>query len=161
MTSTKLTVVAVGLVALLVVAGSAAALPTQAVDNAQSDQPRSASDRTNGGDSGSKYGPDTTPTNSNASTPPEQANDRSTTGSSQAEDPDRGAGASGDARGPPADMPDHVPDHVTQIHETIRSFLNGDLTGSLGEAISGLLGSEGGSQADDSPESGQANAQPS
>jgi hypothetical protein len=31
---------------------------------------------------------------------------------------------------------------VSAIHDAIHSFLSGDLDGSLGEAVSGLLGSE-------------------
>jgi hypothetical protein len=41
-------------------------------------------------------------------------------------------------RGPPADLPSQVPDFVGDLHDTIGQFLDGDLGGPLGEAISDL-----------------------
>ncbi|SEW26161.1 hypothetical protein [Halobacterium jilantaiense] len=55
------------------------------------------------------------------------------------------AGAGDDtaaAQGPPTDLPSQVPDHVSEVHETIGSFLN-DEVDHLGDALGGLLGSDG------------------
>ena len=41
-------------------------------------------------------------------------------------------------RGPPVDLPSQVPDFVGDIHDRIGQFLDGDLAGSLGEHLSEL-----------------------
>lgn len=47
-----------------------------------------------------------------------------------------GAANAPDDRGPHVDLPERVPDHVPQLHDLIRRFLSGDLDGSLGGAVS-------------------------
>ena len=45
--------------------------------------------------------------------------------------------------GPSDGLPEQVPDHVSDVHDRIESFLDGSIEG-LGDALSGLLGDEGG-----------------
>ena len=148
MTSTKLTLVAVGLAALLLVAGTAAAIPNQAADQAQTQSDSKDDHGTNAAQDESDAGADTanaTPANTTDDESPadhagDRARDRNRTQESQP------ASEAGKAEGPPVDMPAQVPDHVTRIHETIRSFLAGDVDGSLGDAISDIVpfaGSDG------------------
>lgn len=50
----------------------------------------------------------------------------------------RGPPADDADRGPPVDLPSQVPDFVGDLHDTIGQFLDGDRDGSLGERLSEL-----------------------
>ncbi|MFB6222916.1 MAG: hypothetical protein ABEH86_04490 [Haloarcula sp.] len=108
----KLTTLAGALLAVLVITGSAAALPGAAVaqaddhaDNAQTAEHES-----------------------------DQAADR--------RGPPAEAGDETDRRGPPASLPEQVPDFVGDIHSLVNQKLAGDLTGGLGAQISDLTPGE-------------------
>lgn len=108
-TTMKLTTLAGALLAVLVITGSAAALPGAAVaqaddhaDNAQAAEHES-----------------------------DQAADQSENESATADE-------AADRRGPPASLPEQVPDFVGDIHSLVNQKLAGDLTGGLGEQISDL-----------------------
>ncbi|WP_336337064.1 hypothetical protein [Haloarcula brevis] len=120
----KLTTIAGGLLAVLVITGSAAALPGAAgaqaddhADDAQADNAEQAANETANAD-GTEAG-----------------------GAAEAADrrgPPADAGASADQRGPPSDLPGQVPDFVSEIHTLVGQKLAGDLTGDLGAQISDL-----------------------
>jgi len=118
MNATK--IIAAAFAALLLSAGTVAALPGQAADA--------------GTDHANEHADD-------AMQASEDANE-SETKSNASENKPAAAADAAERRGPPTDMPEQVPDHVVQIHETINQFLDGDLDGSLGEAISDLTPGE-------------------
>lgn len=160
MTSTNLTLIAVGLAALLLVAGTAAAIPSQAAGQAQEHNgagghPADAAQHAGDDDPGDE----TTEAGRPVDDPEEAASNETDVEPDGESSPDQnrerarnrtrtqnqGMGDEpGEAEGPPVDMPAQTPDHVTQIHETIRSFLAGDLDGSLGQAIAGFVPADGG-----------------
>lgn len=121
----KLTTIAGGLLAVLVITGSAAALPGAAgaqaddhADNAQADNaPEQAANETASADK-------------NTSDGAAEAADR--------RGPPADAGQAGDQRGPPSDLPEQVPDFVSEIHTLIGQKQAGDLMGDLGAQISDL-----------------------
>lgn len=105
-------IISLGLVALLLSAGTALAMPANVPDNAGA------------GNAGHGVGHDARDTNRNehaASAP-------------------HGKADSDHVQGPPIDLPEQVPDHVAQIHDLIRQFIDGTLEGSLGEAVSSVVG---------------------
>ncbi|MFY4812284.1 hypothetical protein ACOJIV_06150 [Haloarcula sp. AONF1] len=121
----KLTTIAGGLLAVLVITGSAAALPGAAgaqaddhADNAQANNPaeQAANETAN-------------------------ADEKESDGAAEAADrrgPPADAGQAGDQRGPPSDLPEQVPDFVSEIHTLIGQKQAGELTGDLGAQISDL-----------------------
>jgi hypothetical protein len=124
---TKL-LVAAGLAALVLTAGTAAALPGNApVDvGANDDAADNADERADAADADERADDD--------------ANDTDRAGG-----PDAAPVEQGD-RGPPVSLPEQVPDHVSQIHDTVRQFLSGDLSGSLGDAISDVTPDDDGNE---------------
>ncbi|MFB6362001.1 MAG: hypothetical protein ABEH59_11865 [Halobacteriales archaeon] len=122
--------IAIALAALLVFAGGAAALPDQASDAAEDNQP-------------DEPGVDAAGQADENATDDDAAENETETAENETEDEDaRDENASA---GPPTDLPEQAPDHVTQIHDLIRSKLDGALTGQeLGAAISDLMGSDEG-----------------
>jgi hypothetical protein len=119
----KLTTIAGGLLAVLVITGSAAALPGAA--GAQADDHAG---------------------NAQADTAAEQAvnetvDENESGGAAEAADrrgPPADAGEAGDQRGPPSDLPGPVPDFVSEVHTLIGQHQSGDLAGDLGAQISDL-----------------------
>lgn len=112
----RITLVAAGLAALVLTAGTAAALP----GNAPVDAGANANDAADG-----------------------DGRDVDRAGGSADAREGGPAGASEQAdRGPPVDLPAQVPDHVSQIHDLIREHLSGNLAGSLGEAINDVTPSD-------------------
>ncbi|EMA06679.1 hypothetical protein SAMN05443574_105105 [Haloarcula vallismortis] len=121
----KLTTIAGGLLAVLVITGSAAALPgaasTQADDHANNAQADSAAEQ--------------------AANETANAGENESDGAAEAADrrgPPADAGQAGDQRGPPSDLPEQVPDFVSEIHTLIGQKQAGDLAGDLGAQISDL-----------------------
>jgi len=120
-----LTKIAGALLAVLLITGSAAALPgaapAQAEDNADDAQAddyanETAQDADENGETNESAGPDAA-----------DAADR--------QGPPENVGPNGE-RGPPTDMPAPVPDFVSDIHQLVNQKLMGDLDGNLGERIS-------------------------
>ncbi|MFB6173370.1 MAG: hypothetical protein ABEI39_01880 [Halobacteriales archaeon] len=107
-------IAAIGLAALLVTAGAAAAMPGNAPDHAGADDEQTSDRRPDDAEDDENATDD-------AGAPPATVAD---------------AGGADAARGPPADLPTQAPDHVSRIHDLIREFLSGDLDGSLGDAVS-------------------------
>jgi hypothetical protein len=123
--------IAIALAALLVFAGGAAALPGQASDAAEDNQPDDP-----GADASEQA--DENATDDAAENVTETAENETADEDAREEDA---------AAGPPTDIPAQAPDHVTQIHDLVRSKLDGALTGpELGTAISDLMGSEDGAE---------------
>jgi len=131
----QLTTIAGAALALLVLTGTAAAMP-----GAPAAQAAETTDGAN-----------------------ETAPDRAETGPSE-RGPDRpGSAADTSERGPPVDLPSQVPDFVGELHQAIGQFLDGDLAGSLGETLSGLTPDENNSDqpaADDETATPDATATP-
>lgn len=142
--------IAIALAALLVFAGGAAALPGQASDAAEDNQPDDP-------------GADASEQADENATDDDAAENVTETAENETEEEDAREGNA--AAGPPTDMPERAPDHVTQIHDLVRSKLDGALTGQeLGTAISDLMGSEDGADeqsenATDPSEDGQSTAE--
>lgn len=111
----QLTKIAGVLLALLMVMGTAAAMP--GAPAAQADETTDDANETDVDDDANET--DDGDESATAAGPPER-------------------GADSAERGPPADLPSQVPDFVGDIHDAIGTFLDGDLGGSLGEAISDL-----------------------
>ncbi|WP_276273442.1 hypothetical protein [Haloarcula litorea] len=138
----KLTKIAGVLLAVLVVTGSAAALPgaaeTHANDNADDAQ---ADDYAN----------------ENATEAANESEDDTADDSAATQGPPADAGPDGE-RGPPTDLPAQVPDFVSEIHSLVDTHIAGDLDGTLGEQISDVTpddsetddADDGDSDADDS-----------
>lgn len=152
MTATRLTLLAGGLAVLVLVTGTAAALPSQAAQHAQAAQPgsddrhpdesRAAADDHPNDDANSSAGATVSANDTDSAAPVESDDEPGQHGVRVRATP---ATREADAdRGPPGTMPAQVPDHVTRIHETIRSFLAGGLNGSLGQAIAGFMPTEHG-----------------
>ena len=117
----KLTTIAGGLLAVLVITGSAAALPGAA--GAQAD------------DHADNAGAD------NAAQQADDADENESAAGANAADrrgPPADAGEAADQRGPPSDLPEQVPDFVSEVHTLVGQKLAGDLTGDLGAQISDL-----------------------
>ncbi|GGM44419.1 hypothetical protein [Haloarcula argentinensis] len=121
----KLTTIAGGLLAVLVITGSAAALPgaagVQADDHADNAQADNAAEQ--------------------AANETANAAENESDGATEAADrrgPPADAGQAGDQRGPPSDLPEQVPDFVSEIHTLIGQKQAGELTGDLGAQISDL-----------------------
>jgi len=140
----KLTTIAGGLLAVLVITGSAAALPGAAgaqaddhADNAQADNAEQAANET------------------------ASADENESGGAAEAADrrgPPADAGAAGDQRGPPSDLPGPVPDFVSEIHTLIGQKQAGDLTGDLGAQISDLTPGDDSDAAENETESASEDA---
>ncbi len=73
---------------------------------------------------------------------------------------DRGGAPDRADRGPPADLPSQVPDFVGDVHDTIGQFLDGDRDGSLGERLSDLTPDDEDADQSDGNESSTADATP-
>ena len=102
------------LVALLVTAGAAAAVPATATDHSGAADHEQASDHRSD----------------------EAADGAAVAAEGGAEAVGLAHPRSDDTRGPPTDLPEQVPDHVTRIHQLILDFLSGDLDGNLGPSVS-------------------------
>jgi len=124
--------------AALLVTGSAAAMPGNAVTQAQEQM----SEHTNGAAGNT---PVETGEQSNASTDEATESDmRDANGSNADRGPPEGVPAADkDKRGPPTEMPEQVPDFVSELHSLIEQQLDGDLTGPLGEQRSDLTPGDG------------------
>ncbi|AUG47987.1 hypothetical protein BVU17_10830 [Haloarcula taiwanensis] len=125
----KLTTIAGGLLAVLVITGSAAALPGAA--GAQAD---AHADNAEANTATEQAANETTTANENESGGAAEAADR--------RGPPADAGQAADQRGPPSALPEQVPDFVSEIHTLIDQKQAGELTGNLGEQISDLTPSE-------------------
>lgn len=126
--------IAGAVLALLVVTGTAAALPgaapAQADEHANDDAAAAAAENADDADA-----------------------DNASDANARADDAER--------RGPPADLPDQVPDFVGEVHDLIGQKLAGDLTGSLGEQISAVTpGDDGDENATDASDAPAGNAMP-
>ncbi|MFU1780471.1 hypothetical protein ACM16X_03710 [Haloarcula japonica] len=121
----KLTTIAGGLLAVLVITGSAAALPGAA--GAQADD---HADNAQAGNAAEQAANETADADKNTSAGAAEAADR--------RGPPADAGEAGDQRGPPSDLPEQVPDFVSEIHTLIGQKQAGELTGDLGAQISDL-----------------------
>ncbi|KOX93906.1 hypothetical protein [Haloarcula rubripromontorii] len=121
----KLTTIAGGLLAVLVITGSAAALPGAA--GAQADDRADNAQATNASEQAAK---ETATADENESGSGAEAADR--------RGPPADAGQAGDQRGPPSDLPGQVPDFVSEIHTLIEQKQVGEFTGDLGAQISDL-----------------------
>lgn len=134
----QLSTVAGVVLAVLVLTGSAAALPANApaqADDHASDQ-SDAADRT------------------------DAASAEADNATSESDDATGEAGDAGDARrGPPTDLPAQAPDFVSGIHDAVRDHLAGDGDGSLGDRVSDLTPG-GDEQSDASDRSGDAGQPP-
>ncbi|WP_226021822.1 hypothetical protein [Halomicrobium salinisoli] len=128
--------IAGAVLALLVVTGTAAALPgaapAQADDHANDDAAAAADADADSADAD----------DANAS--------ESGDANARADNAER--------RGPPTDLPDQVPDFVGDVHDLIDQKLAGDLTGSLGEQISSVTPDEGDENATDAGDAPAENA---
>lgn len=142
----KLTkVVAIGLAALLLTAGAAAAMPGNAPVDAganDSEQAPNHVDQTEDSDEATDESANATeiddaPANESVA----NASDE-TDGVDNAERAPPAEQRSENAQGPPTDMPEQVPDFVTDVHDLINQHLFGDLDGNLGEQISDVTPSE-------------------
>lgn len=139
---------ALALVAVLVTAGAAAAMPGNAPDHSGAADHEQASDHpsveaADAGDdradgAGDDEAADASEINDgNATDASDDGTENAATaagGNAQAAGPAQAR--SDEARGPPTDLPQRVPDHVAQIHQLILDFLSGDLDGNLGPSIS-------------------------
>jgi hypothetical protein len=141
----KLTTIAAGLLAVLVITGSAAALPgaagAQADDHADNAQADSAAEQ--------------------AANETANAGENESDGAAEAADrrgPPADAGQAGDQRGPPSDLPEQVPDFVSEIHTLIGQKQAGDLAGDLGAQISDLTPSDESNGAENETESASEGA---
>ncbi len=131
-TTMKLTTIAGGLLAVLVITGSAAALPgaagAQADDHADNAQADNAAEQA--ANDTEQAANETAGADENESSGAAEAADR--------RGPPADAGQAGDQRGPPSDLPEQVPDFVSEIHTLIGQKQAGELTGDLGAQISDL-----------------------
>jgi hypothetical protein len=141
----KLTTIAGGLLAVLVITGSAAALPgaagAQADDHADNAQANAAAEQA---------------ANETAS-----GDENESGGAAEAADrrgPPADAGQAGDQRGPPSDLPGQVPDFVSEIHTLIGQKQAGELTGDLGAQISDLTPGDESDAAENETESASEDA---
>ena len=129
-------------IALMLTAGAAAAMPGSAPDHAAD---------------GENEMPDDQPpeqADANASAADSHADENESADADDADNAsERRDGAAAGERGPPQDMPEQVPDHVSSIHDLIRTFLHGDGDGNLGEQISDVT-------PDDEEADGNATASP-
>lgn len=144
----KLTKIAGALLAVLLITGSAAALPgaapAQAEDNADDAQAddyanETAQDADEDDEMNESAGPDAA-----------EAADR--------QGPPEDVGPDGE-RGPPTDMPAPVPDFVSDIHQLVNQKLMGDLDGNLGEQISDVTPGDDESSDEDSETADDETAQ--
>lgn len=145
----RTTFAVIAVIALVLTAGAAAAMPGSAPDDAAADDAQDQN--SDSADSASANGDDTRD---------EKAEEASDNRSEDAWDDDRAAAAddaranatsgvekrSANAQGPAVDLPAQVPDHVQRIHDLIGQFLDGEGDGSLGEQISGVDRSDAGNE---------------
>lgn len=137
----KLTTIAGGLLAVLVITGSAAALPGAAGAQADDHADNARAD--------------------NAAEQAANADGNESDGAAEAADrrgPPADAGDAADQRGPPSDLPGQVPDFVSEIHTLIGQKQAGDLTGDLGAQISDLTPGDESDEADGDTESASEDA---
>ncbi|WP_336358299.1 hypothetical protein [Haloarcula sp. CGMCC 1.6347] len=141
----KLTTIAGSLLAVLVITGSAAALPgaagAQADDHADNAQADNAAEQAAN---------ETTTADENESGGAAEAADR--------RGPPADAGQAGDQRGPPSDLPGQVPDFVSEIHTLIGQKQAGELAGDLGAQISDLTPGDESDGAENETESASEDA---